>query len=228
MVTTFSKDFLTLRNIQSQEELFVKLINLYVARFPVESAYLLRYSPIGQIGEGIIAYNDSQFQFITHFVEDLRNVPIIMEALQERRTLYAKGVDYIRSMPSKFIFNIGSDEFIVMPIVYGNLALGYICGDKFKESFQVSKGLLEAFTQFGRLAGELFATQYQYAKESFLSKRELEVMQHIALGESTKEIAALFNISELTINQYVKSAIKKLQAKNRVEAVAKLCKLGVI
>lgn len=226
--TTFSIEILSLRRIQSQEELFVQLLDLYVNSFPVKSGYLLRYSPLGHIGEGIIAFILSDYKFITHYVEDLRNVPIIMEALQKRRALYVKGIDYLKSMPSKYISNGESKQFIVVPIFHGNVALGYICGDEFEEDFQISDTLLEAFTSFGRLTGELFATQHQYTDKSPLSKRELEVMQHVALGESTKEIAASIQISDLTVNQYIKTAIKKLQAQNRVEAIVKLYKLGLI
>ena len=226
--TTFSQKFLSLRNIQSQEELFVQLLDLYLYIFPVKSAYLLRYSPLGHIGEGIIALTLNDYKFITHYVEDLRNVPIIMNALKQRRALYAKGIDYIKSMPSKYISNGGSEQIIVVPIFHGNVSLGYICGDEFEENFQISNSLLETFTSFGRLTGELFVTHQQSGDKCPLSKRELEVMQRIALGESTKEIAAAIEISDLTVNQYIKASIKKLQARNRVEAIAKLCKLGII
>lgn len=226
--TTLSKHFLSLRNIQSQEELFVKLLDLYLHSFPVKSALLLRYSPIGHIGEGIIAVTLNDYKFITHYVEDLRNVPIIMQALQERRALYAKGIDYLKSMPSKYISKEGSEQIIVVPIFHGNVSIGYICGDEFEEDFQISNDLLEEFTSFGRLAGELFVIKNQGVNDCPLSKRELEVMQHVALGESIKEIAASIQISDLTVNQYIKSAIKKLQAQNRSEAIAKLCKLGLI
>lgn len=228
VTTTFSTYFLSLRTIESQEQLFVKLLDLYVQSFPVKNANLLRYSPIGHIGEGIIAVNSNDYQFITHYVEDLRNVPIIMQALQERRAMYAKGIDYLTSMPSKYISRDGSEQFIVVPIFHGSVSLGYICGDEFEDGFQISDALLETFTSFGRLAGEIFVTNNQLVEDCPLSKRELEVMQHVALGESTKEIASAIQISDLTVNQYIKSAIKKLQAQNRVEAIVKLCKLGRI
>lgn len=85
---------------------------------------------------------------------------------------------------------------------------------------------MEAFTNFGALAGELFMNPQP--QKMLLSKRELEVMQYAATGASAKEIAAAINISTLTVNQYIKTAIKKLDAKNRVEAVVKLCKLGIV
>lgn len=197
--------------------------------FPVKNGLLLRYSPMGHIGQGIISINiDEGYKFITHYVEDLRNVPIIMQALQERRAQYVKGIDYLTSMPSRYVSREGSEQFIVVPIFHGNVSIGYICGDEFEENFQMSSTLLETFTSFGRLTGELFMAKNQGDNVCPLSKRELEVMQHVALGESTKEIAAAIQISDLTVNQYIKSAIKKLNAQNRVEAIVKLCKLRLI
>ena len=227
--TTFSTYFLALRNIRSQEELFVKVLDLYLHSFPVKSALLLRYSPLGHIGEGIIgiSLNDG-YKFITHYVEDLRNVPIVMQALQERRALHVKGIDYLKSMPSKYISRVGSEQIIIVPIFHGNVSIGYICGDEFEEDFNISNNILEDFTLFGRLTGELFVTNNKGLNDCPLSKRELEVMQHVALGQSTKEIAASLQISDLTVNQYIKSAIKKMQAQNRVEAIVKLFKSGLI
>jgi len=53
-------------------------------------------------------------------------------------------------------------------------------------------------------------------------------MRQVALGDSTKEMADFMNLSELTVNQYVKSAIKKLHAKNRTHAISILYQEGVI
>ena len=226
--TTFLKSIFSLRKNHSQEELYIKLLELYVQSFPVKSAYLLRYSPIVQIGEGIIAIRLNDYKFITHYAEDLRNVPIIMQSLRERRALYVRGIDYLKLMPSKYITNKGSDQFIVVPIFCGNVSMGYICGDEFEEEFQISNSLLEAFTLFGQLTGELFVLQPQDSDICPLSKRELEVMKYVAIGKSTKEIADSIQLSDLTVNQYIKSAIKRMQAQNRVEAIVKLCKLGLI
>ncbi|WP_410718707.1 response regulator transcription factor [Brevibacillus sp. SIMBA_040] len=61
-----------------------------------------------------------------------------------------------------------------------------------------------------------------------LSKRELEVMRKIAWGESTKEMADSMEIREVTVKQYVKTAIKKLGAQNRSHAVGELFRRGFI
>jgi len=93
---------------------------------------------------------------------------------------------------------------------------------------EITEKLLDDFTAFGNVIGQLIIQARDHKKESILSKRELEVMRQIALGDSTKEMADFMNLSELTINQYVKSAIKKLRAKNRTHAISILYQEGVI
>lgn len=88
--------------------------------------------------------------------------------------------------------------------------------------------LLSSFTNYGRQVGKVLEQNSGAEDTQLLSRRELEVMKKISWGESTKEVAAALSISEVTINQYVKSAIKKLGAQNRVQAVAELFRKGVI
>ncbi len=53
-----------------------------------------------------------------------------------------------------------------------------------------------------------------------LSERELEVLEHSAKGYSAKEIARLMGLQPSTIQSYIISIRKKLQAKNMVHAVS--------
>ncbi|WP_439185052.1 LuxR C-terminal-related transcriptional regulator [Carboxylicivirga taeanensis] len=54
-----------------------------------------------------------------------------------------------------------------------------------------------------------------------LSIREAETLQYIAQGFRNKEIADILNISVETVKSHVKSCLRKLEAKNRVELVHK-------
>ena len=61
-----------------------------------------------------------------------------------------------------------------------------------------------------------------------LSKRELQVLQHIADGRSNKEIGAILYISEATVKGHVGSILTKLEAIGRAEAIAIATKRGLI
>jgi len=55
-------------------------------------------------------------------------------------------------------------------------------------------------------------------KLSTLTNREKQILEEIAQGYSNKEISVNLNISEGTVKVHVKSLLKKLQIKSRVEA----------
>ena len=54
-----------------------------------------------------------------------------------------------------------------------------------------------------------------------LTLREYEVLCIMALGRTSKEIAEELNLAENTVRSYVRSLLQKLQARNRIEALAK-------
>ncbi|MGG3161927.1 LuxR C-terminal-related transcriptional regulator [Geobacillus stearothermophilus] len=61
-----------------------------------------------------------------------------------------------------------------------------------------------------------------------LSPREIEILKLLADGASTLEAACQLYLSEFTVRDYISSALRKLNAKNRTEAVAKALRLGLI
>lgn len=61
-----------------------------------------------------------------------------------------------------------------------------------------------------------------------LSRRELEVLQHLSSGKSNKEIARLTHITEGTVKFHVTAVMGKLGVKSRTEAVAVAIRRGLI
>lgn len=54
-----------------------------------------------------------------------------------------------------------------------------------------------------------------------LTKREQEIVQHLAEGEPTKAIAKNLSLSNGTVRNYISVVLDKLGAKNRIEAISK-------
>ena len=54
-----------------------------------------------------------------------------------------------------------------------------------------------------------------------LTRRELEVLQHIAAGESNAAIASSLFLSEGTVKSHVKHVLRKLGATSRAQAVSR-------
>lgn len=61
-----------------------------------------------------------------------------------------------------------------------------------------------------------------------ISKRELECLRLTANGYTSEEIARLLKLSVHTANQYLANTAQKLNAVNRMHAVAKALRLGLI
>lgn len=61
--------------------------------------------------------------------------------------------------------------------------------------------------------------------ESALSGREREVLDHIQLGLTNRQIASQLFVSPNTVNKHVQNVLRKLGAANRVQAA--MCSRGV-
>jgi DNA-binding CsgD family transcriptional regulator len=58
------------------------------------------------------------------------------------------------------------------------------------------------------------------ARSAELTRREREVLERLAEGRATEEIAALLHVSPHTVRSRVKTLLRKLGARNREHAVA--------
>lgn len=72
---------------------------------------------------------------------------------------------------------------------------------------------------FGRLGGK---------DPRALSDRELSVLQELAHGRMTREIAKELHVSEETIKTYLKQIFRKLDVRDRTEAVAEAFRRGLV
>ena len=61
-----------------------------------------------------------------------------------------------------------------------------------------------------------------------LSRRELEVLELIALGKTNQEVAQQLVVSRGTIKAHAASIYRKLDVANRTEAVARARLLGIL
>ena len=59
-------------------------------------------------------------------------------------------------------------------------------------------------------------------QQSSITRRELEVLELMAMGNINKEIGDRLNISTDTVKQHVKNIYYKLGARNKIEALNKL------
>ena len=61
-----------------------------------------------------------------------------------------------------------------------------------------------------------------------LTRREYEILRRVAIGETNPEIAEAIGLSRNTVKTYLQSALQKLGARNRVEAIARANEFGLL
>lgn len=72
------------------------------------------------------------------------------------------------------------------------------------------------------------ASALERAGDGMLSAREIEVLQRIADGASTPEVAASMFISDKTVKNHLASIFAKLDARDRTQAVLAAVRMGVV
>lgn len=228
MALTYSNDDLIfrLKNIPTQEQLIVEVLKAFTNICRVEESHFFRYSPIGFLGEGIISLKENQVQHIPEARYDVRSLPTMEAAILERKAKYYNAQQIFENTGSNYVIESTVHSFLVLPLFNGITVFGFICG--INKEGEMQKGLLEELTAFGEQVGNILHSFSMVQTQPLLSNRELEVMKEISKGAATKEIAISLRISEATVKQYVKLAIKKTGAANRVHAVAELMRRGII
>ncbi|MDT2047353.1 DNA-binding response regulator [Priestia aryabhattai] len=65
-----------------------------------------------------------------------------------------------------------------------------------------------------------------YGEENPLTEREKEVLQLVADGKNTKEIAEELSLKTGTVRNYISTILDKLEVKNRIEAITRFKEKG--
>ena len=61
-----------------------------------------------------------------------------------------------------------------------------------------------------------------------LTRREYDILRHVAMGETNPEIALALGLTRNTVKTYLQRTLEKLGARNRVEAVARANERGLL
>ncbi len=65
-------------------------------------------------------------------------------------------------------------------------------------------------------------------REHGLTRREYDILRHVAMGETNPEIAAALGLTRNTVKTYLQRSLEKLGARNRVEALSRASQLGIL
>ncbi|WP_342430674.1 LuxR C-terminal-related transcriptional regulator [Neobacillus sp. FSL H8-0543] len=219
----------SIKTINSHEDQIIKILEGFLELFPLLDIGLFRYSPLGFLTEGIMAITiEEGLTHIRDIRDDIRTVPLTYNAVRKRKAIIITGEDFVK-YNQRYSFSANSSFLLIVPICFSSNAVGLTVSTQFSESSEKIEKLLPLLTLYGELIGKIFEDPYIINNDScLLSKREVEVMQMLSIGESTKSIAQLMHLSEFTIKDYIKSSLKKLGVNHRTHAIAELIRQGII
>jgi DNA-binding NarL/FixJ family response regulator len=82
-------------------------------------------------------------------------------------------------------------------------------------------------SMISRIKGTM-TTQEQDDRESSLTNREMQVLRHVALGLSNREIGSSLQISVETVKEHVQNILRKINAVDRTQAAVWAVKKGIV
>lgn len=96
------------------------------------------------------------------------------------------------------------------------------------ESFLQPSIAAKVLAEFNRLGEHAPATGRPIQMVEPLSERELEILRQVAAGDSNKEIAVRFYITEGTVKNHVTNILGKLGVRDRTQAALRAREMGLI
>ncbi len=218
-----------LSKIEPQEEKIITGLQGFFRFFPFSRLSLFTYSPINFIGEGLLFLDSAGNMFsLDQIREDIRDIPPIYDAIRNKRAEYIAVTENYEFFPDEYIEKFELSSLLVVPLWLGPMVLGCVLIDRYKGVEPLSQSLIFSIEEYFRLSVNTIATSYFDEEGTKLSKRELEVLERLSDGWSTKEMADIMGISEFTARDYISAAMKKLGARHRAQAIAEAMRIGLI
>ncbi|WP_059104931.1 helix-turn-helix transcriptional regulator [Shouchella shacheensis] len=188
--------------------------------FPVGRASLFTYSPLSYLGEGVLLIEGDRTIALTDVKEDVRPIPPLYQALTRNRSTFVHRETVLSSVPPKYRQSFET-SLAIIPISLRNIIVAFVLVDQ-----MIEKGIRE--DELSLLSQYFHSFFLPSPKKNMLSKRETEVLQHLANGYTIKQMAGLMALSEFTVRDYVSSLMRKLGVNHRAEAVAAGMRKGII
>jgi len=151
----------------------------------------------------------------------------VMDGIEATRLLKER----VRDTQVVMLTMHADEELIVKAVRAG--AAGYLVKDCTTE--EVARTVRMAANGETAISTELAEAMLDQAQtldtghaDEIISKREIEVLQLIAEGASTPEVAEQLYISVKTVKNHLASIYQKLDSRDRTQAVVRAVKMGII
>lgn len=128
------------------------------------------------------------------------------------------------------LFSEDLSEDFIKKILYSSTSFSFVMKDNSKE--EITSALLCAMQQqrfiCNHISNLLIGKQQSVSKDTTLTNTEKVILKEIAIGKTTKEIAAQRNLSFHTINSHRKNIFRKLDINNVHEATKYAMRAGIV
>ncbi|QDU30223.1 Response regulator protein VraR [Anatilimnocola aggregata] len=139
-----------------------------------------------------------------------------------------------RSPRTKVVMLTGHDNptYIARAVALG--AAGYLLKDSPRDAIlgainRAHTGLPpDSESLMGRVKNTMARRRPTYDEDIPLTNREVQVLRHVALGLSNREIGRSLEISIETVKEHVQNILRKLEAGDRTEAAVWAVKKGLV
>lgn len=185
------------------------------------------YHVIGQVGDG-----DEAVQATAELNPDLVLMDIDMPKLNGLEAL--KKIKEHNPLTRVVMLTVSdNDENIMTAIKMG--ADGYLLKDLSSKDFlECIQGLEQGNLAVTKKTATQLISRFQNllkkcdGEKEVLTTKEVEVLELVGNGSSTKDIAKKLYISENTVKYHVRNILQKLGANNRAEAISHAVQKGLI
>ncbi|MFK7784424.1 MAG: LuxR C-terminal-related transcriptional regulator [Crocinitomicaceae bacterium] len=141
----------------------------------------------------------------------------------------------------KLILSVSNDPYVISKIIGEEGAHGYLTKDVEPEeviggiksahrngSYIDERALLAIQSKIRGVLNVPRGSQYEDLSLNLLTKREIEVVQHVAKGLTTSEISETLFISEKTVNGHRNNILQKTGCRNAAGLVMYAVKHGIV
>ncbi|ACT04819.1 helix-turn-helix domain-containing protein [Paenibacillus sp. JDR-2] len=228
MDASLDKELLYIQSMDSVNEKLSELLKAFRNHFPCQLVHLFRYSIFDQRMDGIFTCEQGMIKAISHWHDDVRTIPVLYDALQLKRVAYLDGEAFQIRLSSKYTLNEPVENMLVLPILVNNVIIAFMCAINIQ--FEYNDEMNRYVQGYGEQMKQLLHLKHSPAARAAyaLSEKELRVMQYIADGFTTKEIAPFLNIAESTVKYFINNVMLKTSSRNRTEAVANLYRANLL
>jgi DNA-binding CsgD family transcriptional regulator len=181
---------------------------------------------------------------VTAIADHLHDVPLAAAAAEARAPVRCRDARTEDCLPPSWLQGLGLTAAAFVPLVSHGAPLAFVlvdCAESPPEAWPEVERRAVAFANVAALAldsvpdghGEREMKPADQApgaepEQPRLTEQELKVLGLAADGLTNPEIGARLGLSRHTVKEYLSHAMRKLDAANRIEAVRKASRLGLL